>query len=81
MYVSVYKEKGLSPLLQDASILKHTHTHTPHAGTATIFRSSIIETSKFKKWSSSQVKQVPDEKCLTRSIIPLIVSFHPYIKP
>lgn len=75
MYVSVYKEKGLSALLQDASVLKHTHT--PHAGTATIFRSSIIETSKFKKWSSSQVKQVPDEKCLTRSIISLIVSFHP----
>lgn len=26
MYVSVYKEKGLSPLLQDAFVLKHTHT-------------------------------------------------------
>lgn len=24
MYVSVYKEKGLSPFLQDASVLKHT---------------------------------------------------------
>lgn len=49
MYVSVYKEEGSSPLLQDASVLKHTHTHAPDAGTATIFRSSIIETSKFKK--------------------------------
>lgn len=27
MYVSVYKEEGSSPLLQDASVLKHTHTH------------------------------------------------------
>lgn len=25
MYVSVYKEKGLSPFLQDASVLKRTH--------------------------------------------------------
>lgn len=77
MYMSVYKEKVLSPFLQDASVL----THTPHATTATLFTSSVIETSKFKKWSSPQVKQVSDEKCLTRNIIPLIVSFHPYIKP